>query len=63
MVVPLDIRLVKLLVFLFEVEQMYDPPQYALYEETVEAAPRNVHWLADTGPAVVVWGHGLDSLY
>ena len=30
MVIPMDTRLLKMLVFLFEVEKMYDPPHHAL---------------------------------
>ena len=41
MVVPLDARLLKMVVFLFEVEQMYDPPHHALYDNTMEEGPRS----------------------
>ena len=63
MVAPLDVRLLKQLVFLFEVEQMSDPPHYALYDDTVEEGPRSTDWLEGTGPAGIVSDHGLDSSY
>jgi hypothetical protein len=38
--IPMDTRLLKMLVFLFDVEQMHKPPDHALYDETLEEGPR-----------------------
>ena len=62
-VIPLDIRLVKLLVFLFEVEVMFDPPPYAIFDASIERGPENRAWLLEEGPAALVWDHGLNPSY
>ena len=61
--IPLDIRVLKLLVFLFEVEAMFDPPPYALYDTGVEKGPEDRTWLMEEGPAVFVWDHGRHPSY
>ena len=43
--IPMDTRLLKMLVFLFDVEQMYDPPDHALYDGTLERGPQGTDWL------------------
>ena len=63
LVVPMGTRLLKLLVFLFEVEQMYDPPHHTLYDSTLEEGPRDTGRLWEEGPAVIVWDDGPDDTY
>ena len=62
-VIPLDIRVVKLLVFLFEVETMFDPPPYAIFDAGVEQGPEDKAWLLEEGPAALVWDQGLNPSY
>ena len=62
-VIPLDTRLLKMLVFLFQVEEMHDPPDHALYDDTVQAGPNGTGWIWEAGPAAVVWDNGLDASY
>ena len=52
-----------MLVFLFEVEQMHQPPYHALYDGTLEGGPRGTDWLWEAGPAVIVWDDGLPPDY
>ena len=63
MVIPMDTRLLKMLVFLFEVEKIDDPPHHALYDSTVEEGPRSTEWFWEAGPAVISWDHGLDDTF
>ena len=63
LVIPLDTRLLKMLVFLFEAEKMHDPPGHAVYDDTVEEGPQGTEWLWDDGPAVIVWDNGLNASY
>ena len=58
----METRLLKMLVFLFDVEQMYDPPDHALYDGTLERGPRGTDWSWEEGP-VIVWDRGLPPDY
>ena len=51
----MDTRLLQMLVFIFELEQMHDPPNHALYDGTLERGPQGTDWLWEEGPAVIVW--------
>ena len=61
--IPMDTRLLKMLVFLFDVEQMHDPPDHALYDGTLERGPQGTDWLWEAGPAVIVWDKELPPDY
>ena len=62
-VIPLEVRVVKLLVLLFNVEMMFDPPPYAIFDASVERGPEDRAWLLEEGPAALVWDHGLNPSY
>ena len=58
----MDARLLRMLVFLFEVEQMYEPPHHALYDDTVDEGPRSTDWLWEARPAVIGLGPWTERL-
>ena len=61
--IPMDTRLLKMLVFLFDVEQMYDPPDHALYDGTrggrrapTGCGKQSQQWSSGTGDSPLTTG-------
>ena len=53
---PADTRIIKLLLaFVFEVNSIYDLPQYAPYDGTVQPLDSSLNWITTAGRLVLLW--------